>query len=377
MTKLSIKTNLLDHSEAKVKLLGEYLKRYLNIISNDGYTEKIYIYDLFCGPGVYENGGYGSPLVTMKNVKDAYYNIINHKQQKLPKIDCYFNDIDKSKILHLENVIKEKKLHYSNIGNLTFTSNDYQEEVKKLKSNFQKFKNEKAFVFIDPYGYKHLQADDIKELIGTHKKSEVLIWLPIQFMYRFSDKETPEVLKNLISDLKIQNEVQASKNVWDFIYALKKGFQNHLGGNYFVDNFTLKKEENTVFCLYFFTSHIKGYEKMLESKWELDTEEGRGWEYSGNSPSLFFEQKTNRLEELLKEFIISSRRNNSDVYEFTLREGFLPKHTNEIFTNWQNLGTLEVLLTTTNAKARKKSFYIKYLKPDNNDRNKVYFILNN
>jgi hypothetical protein len=41
MTKVDVKRNLLEHSEVKVRLLGEYLKRYLNIISNDGYTEKI------------------------------------------------------------------------------------------------------------------------------------------------------------------------------------------------------------------------------------------------------------------------------------------------------------------------------------------------
>jgi hypothetical protein len=47
MTKKDVKTNLLNHSEAKVRLLGEYLKRYLNIICNDGYTKRIKIYDLF------------------------------------------------------------------------------------------------------------------------------------------------------------------------------------------------------------------------------------------------------------------------------------------------------------------------------------------
>lgn len=97
MNKLNVKSNLLDHSEAKVRLLGEYLKRYLNIISNDGFTEKIYIHDLFCGPGEYENGGYGSPLVALKNVKDTYFSVINKRNNKLPKIDCIFNDIEESK----------------------------------------------------------------------------------------------------------------------------------------------------------------------------------------------------------------------------------------------------------------------------------------
>ncbi len=375
MKKLNVKTNLLDHSQAKVKLLSEYLKRYLSIISNDGYTEQINIYDLFCGQGLYENEGHGSPLVILKSVKDNYFTIINQKSNKKPKINCIFNDIDITKTKILINAIDEKKLYYKNIGNLTISNNDYQEEIKKLKIEFNKFKNEKAFVFIDPYGYKELKANDIKELIGNHKKSEILLWLPIQFMYRFSDKETPEVLKNLILDLNINEEVKKSENVWDFIYSLKKGFQNHLGENYFVDSFTLKKEENTVFCLYFFTSHIKGYEKMLESKWEIDTEEGRGWEYSGNAPSLFFEQKTNKLEDLIKTYIKSGKRYNFDLYLFTLREGFLIKHTNEILTSLQNQGVLDVILTESETPARKKSFYIKYMKPDDDNKNKVYFVL--
>lgn len=375
MNKLNVKSNLLDHSEAKVRLLGEYLKRYLNIISNDGFTEKIYIHDLFCGPGEYENGGYGSPLVALKNVKDTYFSVINKRNNKLPKIDCIFNDIEESKTTILKRTIEEKKLHYNTIGNLIITNNDYKEEVKILQDKFRKYKNEKAFVFIDPYGYKELKASDIKELIGSHKKSEILLWLPIQFMYRFSDKETPDVLKNLISDLQIIEDVKSSSNVWDFIYSLKKGFQNYLGRDFFVDNFTLKKEENTVFCLYFFTSHIKGFEKMLESKWEIDSEEGRGWEYSGNSPSLFYDHKTNRLEELLKVFLNSERKYNFDLYEFTLKEGFLTKHTNEILADWQNRGLLDVLLTNNDSNARRKSFYVKYYKATDVERKKVYYIL--
>lgn len=109
MAKLDTKTNLLDHSEAKVKLLGEYLNRYLNIISNDGYTERINLYDLFCGPGIYNNGGYGSPMVILNSVKDVYYNIIQKKINKLPKINCYLNDIDEVKIANLKANILNKK----------------------------------------------------------------------------------------------------------------------------------------------------------------------------------------------------------------------------------------------------------------------------
>lgn len=373
MVKKNVKTNLLNHSEAKVKLLSEYLKRYLNIISNDGYTEKINIYDLFCGQGLYEDGGEGSPLVALRKVKETYYTKIANSPNKLPKINCQFNDIDESKISILKDAIKSKSLHYKNIGDIEFTSNDYQEEVNKLSESFSKFKNEKGFVFIDPYGYKDVKATHIKKLLDCKNKSEVLLWLPIQFMYRFSGSGMPESLNNFISELEITDEINNCSSVWDFIRTLKNGFQSYLGENYFVDNFSLKKEENTVFCLYFFTSHIKGFEKMLEAKWEIDSEQGRGWEYLGNQPSLFFQDKTNELEEKLLEFL-KTKRFNKDVYEFTLRQGYLPKHTNQIFEEWQKNDTFEVYLLN-GEKARKKSFYIRYFKPNDVDNKKVYFKL--
>ena len=98
MAKKDVKTNLFNHSEAKVRLLGEYLKRYLNIISNDGYTKKIHIYDLFCGEGLYENGGEGSPLVIMREIKDLYFKNVS-SYPNLPKINCFFNDLDTSSTL--------------------------------------------------------------------------------------------------------------------------------------------------------------------------------------------------------------------------------------------------------------------------------------
>lgn len=375
MTKKDIKTNLLNHSEAKVRLLGEYLKRYLSVISNDGFTEKINVFDLFCGQGIYENGGEGSPIVSLKHIKQTFYSVIDRRSNKLPKINCHFNDIDPDKIELLKIAIKTKSLHYGNFGELVLTSNAYKNEVERLKLLFKTFKNEKAFVFIDPYGYKEVKAEDIKGLMNCNKKAEVLLWLPIQFMYRFADNGTPGVLQNFINELKLNLQIENVSGVWEFIKVLKNGFQKYLGDDFFVDNFSLKKEENTVFCLYFFSPHIKGFEKMLEAKWEIDTEQGRGWEYSGNSPSLFFEQKTNDLEESLKVFLKSKKCYNVDVYEFTLRQGYLPKHTVEIFENWQKNNLLKVFLSN-NEMARKKAFYLKYFKSTAIDYKKVYFITN-
>lgn len=366
MAKKDVKTNLLNHSEAKVRLLGEYLKRYLNIICNDRYTTRIKIYDLFCGEGLYDNGGEGSPLVTMRQVKDMHF-VNAAKTVKVPKIDCHFNDVDTKKVEKVKQVVIEKALYYPEFGELEYSTKDYQVQYENLLTDLPKLKNQnqKAFIFIDPYEYKHIKASQIKNLMAKGN-AEVLLWLPTQFMYRFASNGTPEALKDFIVELIPNFNDWRPGNVWNFVSQLKDGFQAFLGDKFFVDTFTIQKDVNTVFCLFFFTSHIKGFEKMLEAKWEIDTEQGKGWDYGGNQPSLFHAYKTNPLEEKLKEYMKGKKRYNGELYEFTLRQGFLPKHANEIFYNWQNNKKLEVL-TPSGEKARKKSFYIayNYFKDDN------------
>ncbi len=363
------KTNLFEHSQAKVRLLGEYLKRYLNIIANSGYTKRIKIYDLFCGEGVYENGGEGSPLVIMRAVKDLHFTNVA-KSKQIPLIDCSFNDIDTSKVEKVKQAIKNKSLYYPEFGSIEYNTLDYQEEVERLISELAKLQDQKVFLFIDPYKYKHIQASHIKNLL-TNGNTEVLLFLPTQFMYRFDSNGTPKCLKDFIEELVEYKNWKDNDSVWQFIEQLKDSFKKYLGENYFVDTFTIQKEANTVYCLFFFCPHIKGFEKMLETKWEIDSEQGKGWDYTGQQD--LFHEKTNALEDKLKTFLISDKRYNGDVYEFTLRAGFLPKHTNEIFYNWSRLGILEVL-ADQGGKVRMGSFYITY-RCFRDENKKVYFRL--
>lgn len=375
MAKKDVKRNLLNHSGAKVRLLGEYLKRFLNIICNDGYTEKIDIYDLFCGEGLYENGGEGSPLVIMRAIKDIHF-INVAKSNSIPRINCFFNDIESTKTENAQRAIANKSLYYESFGEIYFSSIDYKDYLVELEVKLSRLKKSKAFVFIDPYEYKHIKISHIKKLMANNK-SEVLLWLPTQFMYRFESNGTPTALKDFIEEIVPYDKWNSSDSIWIFIEQLKIGFQNALGSNYYVDRFTIQKDTSTVFCLFFFTSHIKGFEKMLEAKWEIDTGQGNGWNFNSDSgqQSLFSNQKTNILEEKLKIFLDDSRKVNGEVYEFVLRESYLPKHINEILYNWQQANIIEVVLPD-GSPVRKRSFYISY-KNYKDNYSKVTFKIRN
>ncbi|HSZ85752.1 MAG TPA: three-Cys-motif partner protein TcmP [Puia sp.] len=342
-----------EHSQAKVKLLGLYLDRYLNIISNLPYINGIKIFDLFCGEGLYSNGAHGSPLIILKALKDLYLN--RGTRTGPPQIDCNFNDIVPQKIEKLRNVVAEEELHKPFYGPLSYSTTDYTTKVVEVISIIEKLGQEKAFIFIDPYGYKHIKATQIKALLAS-KKSEVLMWLPIQFMYRFNE-ELP--VKDFIAELIPIDEWKQCQSPYEFIEKLTDAFRNFLGNDFFVDTFRIQKDASTVFSLFFFSSHIRGFEKMLEAKWEMDRKSGMQWTFKRDQPTLFDALDPHPFENILENYLRASPKTNLEIYKFTLHAGFLPKHAVEVLTSWQKSRILEVLENEIPLK-KAGTFYINY-----------------
>lgn len=353
-------STMFEHSEIKVRLLKLYIQKYLNILSRAQGVEKVLLYDLFCGEGIYENGGEGSPIIFMKSIKNLYFRN-QAESQKIIKIDCVFNDIEVWKTEKVKNIIAEKKLHYPYFGDLRFRNVEYSKAVPIVVNQISDSKKSKAFVFIDPYGYKEVRASQIKSILGT-KKSEVLLFLPTQHMFRFERKGIPLALHSFIEDLVPREKWPNSHTGINFIENLKTAFRDFLGDEYYVDSFIITRDINQFFCLFFFTSHIYGFEKMLDAKWEIDSEEGRGWTYKNpDLPSLFSPTASTKVNKLETYFLsyLKERRTNAEIYEATLHQGFRPTHAVEVL---KGLAAQNKIVVTSNdgQKIRKGSFYINY-----------------
>ena len=115
-----------------------------------------------------------------------------------------------------------------------------------------------------------------------------------------------------------------------------------MGRGTFVDTFTIERDASNVYCLFFFTKHIRGFEKMLETKWSLDRGRGKGHALV-QTPQLFSELELSGYPEKLQEFIESDdSRTNHQLFEFGLQNGFLPKHTNQVLGQLKQDGVLQV-----------------------------------
>lgn len=349
-------TQLHEHSEIKVEFLKKYLEKYLSIMMVGKYFNQIDIFDLFCGEGIYTNKGKGSPIVILETIN----NLCQNKESENYKIrfNCNFNDIDKTKIKKLEENISQKDLKNSFIGEINFSNQDYSEIVSNITEKFKHFQNNKTFIFIDPYGYKNIKITEIEKLL-ENKNSEVLLFLPTQFMFRFIEKSSPECLIDFIEELVPKEQWPRSNTGIDFIVNLNEILKKKFS-NFFVDNFIITRSTNSYFCLFFFTSHIYGLEKMIETNWDLDINYGRG--ASGIKKSLFdktnSEPDTSKLKSLLIDFL-KIEKTNKDIYEFTLRSKYLPKHAKIVLKELQKSNKLNIE-SFDGSVIRKGAFYINY-----------------
>ncbi|NUN07511.1 MAG: three-Cys-motif partner protein TcmP [Bdellovibrio sp.] len=365
MTLKDSQKSLLEHSEVKVRLLKLYLESYLSILSNSQHIGNIHIFDLFCGQGIYEDGGEGSPIVILNSIRDAFFSSNSKKFSR--KFNCHFNDSDSHKVDHLKAIVDQKELTHKEIGTFSFAKEDYRVLVPKVIKKLNAISlNERAFIFIDPYGYKDLQFSDIKDML-SNGKSEVLLFLPTQFMFRFEKGGTPKALFNFINELVPVDKWPKSSTGLDFIETLKNAFRTNLGSKYFVDSFIISRGLNQFFCLFFFTGHILGFEKMLEAKWKLDKEDGLGWHFRSEGDLFDLIEKepnTKKFEESLLEFL-KSTRTNGEIYLFTLQNGYLCSHANQILKLWQKSNKIDVT-NIDGTISRKGAFYLNYKNYTNN-----------
>ncbi|MGB0432147.1 MAG: three-Cys-motif partner protein TcmP [Bacteroidia bacterium] len=350
------KSHMFGHSEAKTRLLREYMAAYLGILSNTSWIRDVYLFDLFSGPGIYENNGKGSPVIFLEEIKRAYDSVVARRGQE-KYFHCRFNDHDAVKIDALKQNVTNENLALGNKGDIQYSSLDYKVSLDNLLALVNAFNNERGFAFIDPYGYSEIALRDIKRVLQTGKM-EVLLFMPTHFMYRFRENATPEALIRFLDDLDISEQVKGVKGL-AFIEIVLNGFQAKLGYEYFVDSFAIERERNQFFCLFFFTSNKLGYLKMLEAKWKVDKEDGRGWT-NDSEGGLFAKApsaNTLKLKRLLKEFLSKTGRSNESIFNFTIDNRFLPIHTNEILREFEQNGTIEVI-TFNYEKRRKGAFYL-------------------
>jgi three-Cys-motif partner protein len=359
------KDNVFEHSQAKLEFYKNYLAKYLIVLLNDPYTETINIYDVFCGIGIYDDGNEGSPIIAMNIIKDL------KEQYPTKNISLTINDKDKTKVDFVSSYIND---NYTNICNVEHHNLDADKMLQIVKSSIiNQSRKTKNLIFIDPYGYKEIYKNDICEIMDSNN-SEIIIFLPIAQMYRFSnvaltDEENNSYnhLRRLIKDFfddshPIQNESFDSQ--MKYIDYIKDAF--NCDDKYYSASYSIQRDNRNYYALFFITSHIYGLDRIVETKWKLDSNCGKGFKqkqevhlFSDYDEEQEKEDCLADLEKSLKIFL-QSNKSNLEIYEFVLKSGYLPKQASEVLKQLND--GLEF-----DRDVRKNSFYISWKYYKNKD----------
>ncbi len=369
--KVDVKNTMQIHSRAKVDFYKTYLERYLAILCQSSFIRHIRIYDVFCGMGIYEDGGKGSPVVaydTIKNVFEA------HRIENNTDITLVVNDKSDVRIATVKEYINKNRHSYCmvrpynlEIGQLL---NIIVPEIDNTSSDTRNL------VFIDPYGYKDIKKELLLDLM-KNGRTEVILFLPISHMQRFTNvalqdedaitqyEPLRDFVYSFFPDTKHpirQSTVKAKEYIRYVADALK--FNN----TFFATSYYIERDKANYFALFFMSSNIFGFEKILETKWALDEEHGGGFKLPEITQNLFAEEfaleakndNATRLKRIL-EHALRSPQTNNDIYELVLRNEFLPKHANEVLRNLQQSNPhFSVQDISSGRNARKNSFYLSY-----------------
>jgi three-Cys-motif partner protein len=337
MSKKETKNTVKPHTEAKLKFYIHYLERYLPVLINTPYVDKINIYDMFCGQAFYADGKESGAVRAFNKIQQVQ----KYNPDSNTEITLTLNDLSKKRIKQTKDWIELQEKTF-----ITRTHNeDATDLIQKLIAgiNNKQSRNTRNLVFIDPYGYKQIDKSLVEELL-KNRRTEVIIFLPINQMTRFKDKTLGDdiekdflPLKNFIEQFGI--DVDSIAGDIDLIKAIEQSLS--FGEQYFSTSYHIKNQKGSYYALFFITSHIYGLEKIIEVKWTLDEQQGSGFNHT-NQIDMFLEtQKIDELEQALQLYLQESKNNNV-LYEWTLKLGFRPKHTNEILQKLKKNNKIKV-----------------------------------
>ena len=367
----NVKNTLQIHSQAKVGFYKTYLERYLAILCKSQYIKNINIYDVFCGKGIYDDGGKGSPIVAYDTIKKTFESFTFTAETNITLI---VNDISEERISTVKDYIVRNEHPYCSVKHYNLDVDDLFKVI--IPAINQSPNDTRNLVFIDPYGYKNIKKELLFDLM-KNGKTEVILFLPISHMQRFTNVAIQD-----------EDDIAQYAPLRDFVYSFfpdpehpirqnsvsAKEYITYIsdslrfGNKFFTTSYFIERDKSNCFALFFMSSHIYGFEKILDVKWTLDEDHGGGFKLPEPTGNLFANEfaleakieNAKKLEDILIDFIKKPRTNN-DIYKEVLINEYLPKHATDVLKKVQEENNkLHVEDIHNGRPARKGAFYLSY-----------------
>ena len=252
------------HTVGKHLVLQSYLQAWLPIIGS--WNGRILIIDGFAGPGEYEGGEEGSPIVAMRT-------LVEHASKHLivGEVVFVFIERDRERARHLEQLVAEWRPRLPKRTEAYVIEGTFDLSMTDLLDRLDEHKKAMApaFVMIDPFGVKGTPMQVIRRIIGN-PKCEVYVTFMWESINRFLD--TPEFETHLTDLFGTTEWKQASGlEATERRTALYEPYERQLrdAGAKQVVHFHLYNRNRHIYSIFFGTGHHRGSDRMKAAIWNV------------------------------------------------------------------------------------------------------------
>jgi three-Cys-motif partner protein len=315
------------HTIAKHKILQAYLNAWLPILSrqseNVGSNSRSIKYlDCFAGPGVYENGEKGSPLLALEAA-------INHALEFPVPVDLIFIEAKKERFDELTRRLApyDAQIRSSrNVGHVNPIHGDCRDVVDRMlaESTAKRQKFGPALCFLDQFGYSSVPMDLIGRILAQ-PQCEVLSFFFWRELDRFITDATKHAgVTTAFGSIEWQPAIQmtAPKRQQFMQDTYIKCLKERAKAKY-VWPFAMADENSRALCwLFFCTNSLRGLEEMKKAMWKVDTTGGFYFsdEHGLNQLSLLVSYAEDRLETDMQKQLAGRTMSVLAIKEWVLTE---------------------------------------------------------
>lgn len=267
------------HTRAKHALLRRYLGGWYAILSR--FNGRVLFFDGFAGPGIYEGGEAGSPVIALETLLDHSYGPQMARREFL----FLFNEADKPRYDRLVEVLdrlRADRAPWPANVKVQVVNAAFQETAQQIVDRLaeQKASLAPTFAFVDPFGVKGLPLALLSQLVAFDK-CEVLVYFDFNTVNRFGTSgQIDRSLTDLFGTDRYREAagLQAAERK-RFFHDLYQNQLKSMCGFRYVQSFEMvNARDRTGYYLFFGTRSLTGLRVMKEAMWKVDP--GGGFRFS-------------------------------------------------------------------------------------------------
>jgi three-Cys-motif partner protein len=273
----STRWRLEPHSAAKHQILRHYLNAWFPILGSQ--HERVVFLDGFAGPGIYDHGEPGSPIIALRTLLEHSF---------FPRMACQFEFFFlENRQKRYDSLVEQLEAFTRARGGLprnvtvVHQQTTFEEAASGLVDDLrqQRARLAPTFAFIDPFGFKGAPIELVGRLLAFDR-CEVFFHFMYNRVNQFLAAE--RITAHLDGLFGTRAYIQACELDTGarkrFLHDLYKRQLHDVGGFAYVRSFEMVTREGHISFLFYGTRSLKGLRAMKDAMWKVDV--GGGTRFS-------------------------------------------------------------------------------------------------